>query len=109
MSAKHTPGPWVIEENPYVSPAMQVAAFEESGNRHLQILVHSHNREADARLIAVAPELLEALEGLLTVQSKSDERICCDGLHCGCRGAAVHEQAEHYAREAIAKARGEQS
>ena len=58
----HTPGPWIIEDNPCVKPAVQVAAFDGVGNRHLQVIIQSHVREEDARLIAAAPELLEALE-----------------------------------------------
>lgn len=62
---------------------------------------------ANARLIAAAPELLAALDGLLSVYAQPDRRMCCDGRECGCMGASVYQEAEHYAREAIAKATGE--
>lgn len=61
---KGTPGPWFVEDNPCVKPAVQVAAFDGVGNRHLQVIIQSHVQEEDARLIAAAPELLEALEAL---------------------------------------------
>lgn len=66
MNTKHTPGPW--KEGDYIVwPA-------NGGNA--QFPVHARKRgrialaltkEADARLIAAAPELLEALQGLLPV------------------------------------------
>lgn len=59
---KGTPGPWFVEDNPTIFPAVQVAAFDGVGNRHLQVIIQSHVQEEDARLIAAAPELLEALE-----------------------------------------------
>lgn len=105
MSAKHTPGPWVIEENPCVSPALQVAAFEESGNRHLQILVYSNNQEADARLIVAAPDLLAALDSIL---SNLDENLQgCFTLES--RGDLNASIAIEQARGAITKATGRQA
>lgn len=62
--------------------------------------------EGIARLIAAAPDLLEALESLLDAYSKPDERLCCDGRECGCRGSTVYQMAEHYARAAISRAEG---
>lgn len=64
-------------------------------------------QEANARLIAAAPDLLEALENLLGAYSKPDQRMCCSGTDCGCMGTTIYDQAEHYARSAIARARGE--
>jgi len=43
-----------------------------------------------------------ALENLLDAYSKPDDRICCSGHDCGCMGATNHQQAEHYAKEALA-------
>lgn len=60
----------------------------------------------DANAIAAAPDLLDAVKGLLQAYSKPDERLCCDGRDCGCMGSTVHQMAEHYARKAIAKAKG---
>lgn len=64
-------------------------------------------RKSNAKLIAAAPDLLEALENLLATYSEPDDQICCNGHHCGCMGATKHQQAGYYAKEAIARARGE--
>jgi hypothetical protein len=58
--SKHTPGPWVAEEYP-VSPDHTVWGVCD-GNGRLMTDIHT---EADARLIAAAPELLQALRWLL--------------------------------------------
>jgi hypothetical protein len=59
---KHTPGPWEIQK---ADDAYCIASIG-----HLVIMpvagkVKHDNSEADARLIAAAPELLEALEAML--------------------------------------------
>ena len=110
-TVKHTPGPWHVDPK-----APEESFFEDvSILRHdgLAVAVAVHNGdiippepEANARLIAAAPELLLALHELLEAYSKPDERLCCDGRDCGCMGSTVHQQAEHYARAAIAKATG---
>lgn len=64
---KHTPGPW--EEHPIDSTAIQVRA---GGAVVAEVATASYytrlsaEQVANARLIAAAPELLEALEGLLS-------------------------------------------
>lgn len=54
MNTKHTPGPWTVNANGINSPDGHIVFFDVSGGPH----------ETDARLIAAAPELLEALEKL---------------------------------------------
>lgn len=93
--SKHTPGPWEIEEHyhfgyrwisgPEHSQLAQVVWCMEYEDRSLGC-------EANAHLIAAAPELLEALENLLKV-------------HEGEGGTQHH--AGDMARTAIAKAKGE--
>ena len=101
MSNKHTPGPWLIETfmRPTKGEVTQVAAFSEDGNRILCCVVESFKKIEDSRLIAAAPELLEALKAVLNEFAK-------DG-HGG-----EFEDGEHpyvdAARAAIAKATGEQ-
>lgn len=63
---KWTPGPWVVEYN-LATGCNQVAAFEKSGNRCLQVTVNSHNRCQDEALIAAAPELYDSLERVLAL------------------------------------------
>jgi len=67
--AKHTPGPWHLEEMGYNSSSYYIRGSSESGDR-LTIgkgaVAHiprstANPMEANARLIAAAPELLEAL------------------------------------------------
>jgi len=103
--ATHTPGPWAVER-PYGEPGMYVAAPSSAlvcklypvDGRYVADQLESV--EANARLIAAAPELLAALRGLFE--------------HC----AMVHKQwgegsnareaeaAEDAARAALAKAEG---
>lgn len=52
MNTKHTPGPWTVTVNGINSPDGHIVFFDVSGGPH----------EADARLIAAAPALLEALK-----------------------------------------------
>jgi len=53
-------------------------------------------REKAADAVAVM------LENCLEVLTKEDGRLCCDGRECGCCGATKHQEAEHYANEALA-------
>ena len=66
MTNKHTPLPWVVELNPTIPEGIQVAAFETTGemagNRHLQIIIRSHNPDADAELIVEAVNNYERLQ-----------------------------------------------
>ena len=93
--SEHTPGPWEIHPQfdscyrdisapNHIALARVVWRFEEEDR--------SPSCEANAHLIAAAPELLEALENLLKV-------------HEGEGGTQHH--AGDMARAAIAKARGE--
>lgn len=63
--AKFTPGPWEVEDNPTIPEKKQVASFEVSGSRCLQVVVRTHN-EFDYNLIAAAPDMYEALQELHT-------------------------------------------
>ena len=67
--AKHTPGPWYLEEVGYSSSSYYIRGSFDSGARHTigkGAVAHIprstvNPMEANARLIAAAPELLEAL------------------------------------------------
>ena len=72
--AKHTPGPWHLEEMGYNSSSYYIRGSSESGDR-LTIgkgaVAHIprstvNPMEANARLIAAAPELLEALAEIVS-------------------------------------------
>ena len=107
MTSKSTPGPWICYADlPSTEPNWHIVT---TANK-LRVIANVHIEpgnamdEANASLIAAAPDLLQALEDLLQAYSEPDRRLCCDGRDCGCMGSTVHQQAEHYARAAIAKA-----
>ena len=97
--SKHTPGPWGVRE----AREMEGMDFDivTDGPEYAVASLYCHmgeSVEADARLIAAAPELLEALEYLVTAD---------DAPTPGDREHTVREAISH-ARAAIAKARGKQ-
>jgi hypothetical protein len=106
MGAKWTPGPWAYDRD-------SAAVYFDDGDVNPTIcFVERDNAEdaqtdADGHLIAAAPDLYAALDDLLAVYAEPDKRLCCGGQDCGCQGATAHQQAEYYARAALAKARGE--
>lgn len=110
----HSPGPWkAIEGNRGWQIHTDHKASKGAANvnhwiANIKCESCPAHEEGNALLIAAAPELLLALDELLEAYSKPDERLCCDGRDCGCMGSTVHQQAEHYARAAIAKATGGQ-
>lgn len=83
MQTQHTPGPWT--------------AFKDMlGKWHVDhedghCIIQGEKAEANARLIAAAPELLAALQNLLDADMTSESAI----------------KVVHNARIAIAKAKGE--
>lgn len=105
MTAKHTPGPWTVLPEEADKDYLRIRGTRLGGrykvaNVHMPRLWESHyvlrdraNAESgsNARLIAAAPELLEALQFVMTA---SGEQL-----------STAFEQAQ----AAIAKATGEQS
>lgn len=64
LNAKFTPGPWVIRVNSY-HPGQRTIEEKNSPDGHFVIAVvdaGDEREKANARLIACAPELLEALK-----------------------------------------------
>ncbi len=93
MSTKHTPGPWEVMDSFYPSiKEVFGASFKISCVMWATDLTEEDykKRRADLRLIAAAPELLEALQFVMTAHG---EQL-----------TTAFEQAE----AAIAKATGEQ-
>jgi len=102
MSTQHTPGPWIVRYNGSGYPAAIDAP--DADNRapgkvgtsitrwNAITLPSSEEGQANARLIAASPTMLEALERIV---NKFDEGRNVEG-HCICD-----------ARAAIAKAKGE--
>ncbi len=100
--SKHTPGPWEIgcEQTDGLGRYAQVQSSEEFGDIVARVCVahkanHTLNRSgrANARLIAAAPELLDALQEIVSAADGSG----WDQLDAGFSKA----------RAAIAKAKGE--
>ena len=84
---KHTAGPWV---NWRMDPENVISEHRrDDGSFPIIATVRGANKDANARLIAAAPELLEALKAKLAARVHS-ERVAADAL----------------ARAAIAKAEG---
>jgi len=98
MSNTHTPGPW---QNTF--DGSFVYAPRKKGTDHGQLIAQvtageGMNTVENARLIAAAPELLEALEAIMS------SHVDPDGLiYLPATGSILSTRA----RAAIAKARGE--
>jgi hypothetical protein len=96
MGAKHTDGPWIWASR----RTPQAKVYDVIGAGLVIARVHEggvKRAEANARLIASAPDLLEALSLLLS----HDEQ------DAGCLPTDAHRDAQQAARAAIARATGE--
>lgn len=70
MNASHTPGPWHVNELNVAQEVDPYYIFIEPGVAVIERKVEGKDQHdiADARLIAAAPDLLNALTGLLMSQ-----------------------------------------
>lgn len=105
MTTKHTPGPWTMHhcfndgaEVCAIAPVAWCGAASTYGASSTQRIDAAEAR-ANARLIAAAPDLLEACEILTEAQRRADA-----GEH---GGFGCYVDAVDKARAAIAKAKGE--
>lgn len=95
----HTLGPWVQQKG---KKSIAIMGPLDRGCREEIARCQSWNSEADARLIAAAPELLEALENLLEANAAFktiDPTVDPDSLW---------EAAMEEAKAVVAKAKGKQ-
>ena len=92
---KHTPGPWVVDDlvDGHDIHAPEAGCHVATASDP-EMVWGAIGREADARLIAAAPELLEALEATVSLLEKLGH-VSDNSLTVGA------------ARAAIAKAKGE--
>lgn len=96
MESKHTPGAWAVHQAHSLGHGAPVNEYTITGSTGtIAITPARANRdnEANASLIAAAPELLNAVEYLLTIIDRSAPEL---------QGMMEYD----YARSAIAKATG---
>ncbi|MGS6394294.1 hypothetical protein ACVG01_17090 [Pseudomonas aeruginosa] len=99
----HTPGPWEIER--YSDGLIQIVGnirAVSDHEEHVTTVVEAVTRgdEANARLIAAAPELLEALQGMIEVYGGQYNDDCLPK-------SSTELELIQQARAAIAKATGQ--
>jgi hypothetical protein len=109
----HTFGPWWVDDRREAGGALQVQAKHrgEGSSYCVATVNHWDQPNANARLIAAAPDLLEALKRLArayvsTMESGRDRIVALGG---DCDPVDVMERGDPYlriAKEAIAKAEG---
>jgi hypothetical protein len=107
MTTEHTPGPWTFDTSGEGKPCSIITSVhDEHGPDDDVCEVYGGNtdcektREANARLIAAAPEMLSALYGL--VGCLDNGSVIIDGFD-----RRATEEDYRIARAAIAKATGE--
>ena len=104
MNQKYTPGPYVVDVVGFVDPNVPhtdwiaVGIPDEDGD---VAEVVAYCAEANAPLLAAAPELLAALRELLAVEAAAEEQT--EGMEALFERHAIATEA---ARAAIAKAEG---
>lgn len=77
MKAQHTPGPWDVYDGPNDKKELTVNYIDKSGQIIMVADCNSayappKERDANARLIAAAPELLEACKAFLDMEIEID-------------------------------------
>jgi len=92
MNAKHTPGPWKVEERtkrgtygqPVKGCATSISVSANTVLFHCAVIADGSNLEtakANAALIAAAPELLAALEALYALVQGESPSLLEDDHH----------------------------
>ena len=98
MKNKHTPAPWHLIETSSMVKNGDVTLMLANKSPHIHGVLYGVKNDADAYLIAAAPELLEALEYIFSC-------VTCNGdmkSEINLRGDDINIIAK-----AIAKAKGE--
>ena len=105
-NAKHTPGPWILDITPAVAPCCFIirAKSETCGALVPVATIHNSTRtEANARLIAAAPDLLAALEQVI----ETIDALKQLGADLGRGEHGDTDEVWNAASAAIAKAKGD--
>lgn len=97
----YSPGPWKVWGESIRQPEGIAIGQGDAGYSLARVFSQGHDGEANARLIAAAPELLEALE-------EAEYRLRELAHQVWPQGVSYYEPAVVKARAAIAKAKGEQ-
>ena len=108
--SKHTPGPWFYRKS---KDGSEFAVYSDESCTKDSIITYggcgccnasdeSIALEEDATLIAAAPDLLEALEGMLEVYGVYDQHLYREPF-----SRSVEVELCNQARAAIARAKGE--
>ena len=108
MSTQHTSGPWGYKPgNSVLTIVNGKRVIARTDGLYWQKFTSED--EANARLIAAAPELLAAVEEAIASVEAGNlyEAMCCSGHDCGCRGSSNADLLVYDLRAAIAKARGQ--
>lgn len=98
MNMKHTPGPWES-----TTDGIELSITAKNGNL---LATLAKGDEANARLIAAAPELLEALKSMNCMGGDERGGYCICPRNDGSAPKEKHSTTCNDAREAIAKAEG---
>lgn len=112
MENKFTPGPWQIYKDQILGKVVKYfVIYSKSGEQ--PIVIGNVGNEADARLIATAPELLETLEEIINCPNSVDKATVPRAGIDANREQVVLEYSISLvridkARIAISKAKGEQ-
>lgn len=82
MSTKHTPAPWEYQGGDNASVEVNIgettANIDRQDKNTGQYVISREEMEANAKLIAAAPELLEALEELMKVYERNGQLLSFD-------------------------------
>jgi|688.fasta_scaffold532493_2 hypothetical protein len=103
---KHTKGPWLIESKVYVCGGECCVAVTETYSAMQKL--SPEQREANARLIAAAPELLEALKESLVILEASYLDWAETSNEFQNSNEDIIFEVKERVKEVIAKATGEQ-
>jgi hypothetical protein len=101
MKAQHTPGPWRAEVQPDCSIARIYGPKHSDGGEYAALFETSNH--ANARLIASAPELLEALKDAELTTYQYEQSLLAQGNEAAAR---IYTRKYAAIAKLIAKAEG---
>jgi len=104
--SKHTPGPWVIDPDwlPDEHPDWRCIIIKLD-DKHLRTSISGHIGEANARLIAAAPDLKERLQSAIDALDRLTDLIDGTGFSYSAEFGSALDEIDQ-ARAAIAKVDG---